>query len=276
MKRITNAKQGAPRLGGKDIGHCNAPGSLSGNSILGRLAGRLEPSPVAERAMRSLAELLDNIQVVDQRPAGRRAGVGPSSSLTRVPVKNPVLNQQRLVPVLGRVAAASPRFWACWTEGRGLTDQMAPAIQSIRTGRWVGPRFGSAGTRRVRGAVAIVRLAEPFELAGLSIDEMLDSSWLVKRWPGAFALRIEGESMLPLLESGDLVVVSADVRARQGQPAVVQMVGQIGAVCKIYRKVADKVRLIPANPSCVTTVHGAAEVVWALHVLARVRALVSS
>jgi SOS-response transcriptional repressor LexA len=117
-----------------------------------------------------------------------------------------------------------------------------------------------------------VQLADPVPFAGLSVAEVVESAALVAKWPDAFALRIDGDSMLPILRENDLAIVSPKVRARNGHAAIVQLAGQIGVTCKVYRHVRRQVRLIPANPSYPTTVHPKDAVVWALQVLARVRA----
>jgi len=51
----------------------------------------------------------------------------------------------------------------------------------------------------------------------------------------------------------------------------VQLGNQIGITCKLYRREADRVHLIPANDSFSAQTFSASEILWALRVLFRVR-----
>jgi transcriptional regulator with XRE-family HTH domain len=274
--------------------------AIPGSKVIQRVAGLLEQRPGAGRAMAAFTELLENIQAVEQkRQAARRASdsgpavatPAPRSRKKAAPKADPetppplrsrgrakpnpawktTLQPGRLIPVLGRAAAASPQFWVSLIDGEGLSDPLTAAVEHLRAGKWEVAQVGSVGPYAVRGSVALVQLADPVELAGLSVHEMLESQWVAKRWPGAFALRVDGDSMQPTLQPNDLVVLSPKRPAADGEPAVVQLAGQIGVTCKIYRHAGDKVRLIPANPEYPTSVHAVRDVVWALQVLARVR-----
>lgn len=286
--------EGAPEVLGQSA-------AMPGSEIVRRVAGLLEQRPGAGRALAAFADLLESIQTVERnRKTSRQASTLPSAGAVSSPRRrkaagskadagalppafrsrervepNPAwktsLHPARLIPVLGRAAAASPQFWANLIEGEGLTDQVGAAVEQLRAGKWEAAEADPISGRAVRGGIALVQLAEPVDLAGLSVHELVESSWISKRWPGAFALRVDGDSMQPTLEPGDLVVLSARKPAVDGEPAVVQLAGQIGVTCKIYRRAGDKVRLIPANPEYPTSVHAARDVVWALQVLARVR-----
>jgi hypothetical protein len=273
--------------------------AVPGSEVVQRVAGLLEKRPGAGRAMAAFADLLESIQAMERsRRALRQAASstpvvtesrsrkkGASKVGAKVPPPalrsrkraepNPAwkisLQPARLIPVLGRAAAASPQFWVSLIEGEGLTDQLGAAVEHLQAGKWETAEVDPIGGHEVRGGIALMQLAEPVDLAGLSVHELVESLWISKRWPGAFALRVDGDSMQPTLEPNDLVVLSARKPAVDGEPAVVQLAGQIGVTCKIYRQAGDKVRLIPANPEYPTSVHAMRDVVWALQVLARVR-----
>jgi hypothetical protein len=276
--------------------------AVPGSEVVRRVAGLLEQRPGAGRAMAAFTDLLESIQAVERNrktlrrgpssisaaaiPGGRprkRAAPKVDAEILPLPLQprkrmkpNPAwktaLQPARLIPVLGRAAAASPQFWVSMIEGEGLTDQLGAAVEHLQAGQWQTAEIDPIGGRGVRGGIALVQLAKPVDLAGLSVHELVESWWISKRWPGAFALRVDGDSMQPTLEPNDLVVLSARKPAVDGEPAVVQLAGQIGVACKIYRRAGDKVRLIPANPEYPTSVHAMRDVVWALQVLARVRA----
>ena len=74
-----------------------------------------------------------------------------------------------------------------------------------------------------------------------------------------------------MLIHGDLVIVCPSQPAVQGKAAVVQLRGQIGVTCKLYRQDADKVHLIPTNKQYEPQSFEVSEVLWALRVLFRIR-----
>lgn len=233
---------------------------------LARISRLLQDRPAAGGALVAFADLLEKIESVQRPRASGRSVAQPGVQLQAWMKTPPV------IPVLGRAAAAVPQFWSNIQEGAGLTNQLGEAVVRLGEGERVAARSQGLGATGRPHNVAIVQLAEPADLAGLSVAEVVESAALVSKWPEAFALRIEGDSMLPILRENDLVVVSPKVRAKDGEPAVVQLAGQIGVMCKVYRRAKGQVRLIPVNPVYPTTVKGKDHVVWALRVLARVRA----
>ena len=242
--------------------------------ILDRVSRLVDSSPSARAALSAFVELLENIEGVEHRrqisAAGPTAQVDPFGvrPRTRAAKGRPDFP---VIPVLGRTAAAVPQFWTSRQEGAGLTNQLAEAIRQLGgRGRVVGTSHLLGGRGRP-ASVALIQLARPAELAGLSVSEVLEAARLTDRWPDAFALRVDGDSMQPVLEPNDIVILSPAVPAEQGRPAVVQLAGQVGLICKVYRRDGDQVRLIPANEDYPTTAHSAADVLWALKVLARVR-----
>jgi SOS-response transcriptional repressor LexA len=119
-----------------------------------------------------------------------------------------------------------------------------------------------------QGPVSLVQLSEP---SADGVAEFIDAPALAARYPDAFALRVDGDSMAPRVADGDLVVVSPSRRAWNGETAVVKLVGQIGATCKIYWRLGGEVHLIAANERYETGVCAGEAVQWALAVLCRVR-----
>ncbi len=177
-----------------------------------------------------------------------------------------------LIPVLGRTAASVPQFWNNPGDPVDLGDQLSAAVAHLEKGERL------AGTSRLLHAAAsrpqkfaLIQLGTPIEVADLSVAEVLQWRSLATRWPDAFALRVAGDSMAPMFQPDDLLILSPKQPARTGQPAVVQLKDQIGVTCKVYRRARKQVRLIPANETYPTTVHAADDVRWALRVLARAR-----
>ncbi len=85
------------------------------------------------------------------------------------------------------------------------------------------------------------------------------------------AIRVDGDSMTPEIHDGDLVLLSPSAAAVEGQAAVVQLAGQIGVTCKLYRTVGGRVHLVPINGSYEIATAGVSNVEWALRVLARIK-----
>jgi repressor LexA len=64
--------------------------------------------------------------------------------------------------------------------------------------------------------------------------------------PGAFALRVKGNSMSPRIEDGDVVIVSPQAEARNGDICVVRVEGE--DTLKKVKFEGNYVHLIPLNP----------------------------
>jgi repressor LexA len=64
--------------------------------------------------------------------------------------------------------------------------------------------------------------------------------------PGAFALRVKGNSMAPRIEDGDVVVVSPQQEARNGDVCVVRVAGE--DTLKKVKFEGNYIHLIPLNP----------------------------
>jgi transcriptional regulator with XRE-family HTH domain len=174
------------------------------------------------------------------------------------------------IPVLGRSAAGVPRFWSDRSQAKGLTT-----LEQL-----VARHAGQAAQARARRGLAtgplqpadapgqLISLSEP---AGDSVAEFLDAQAIRQRYDDAFALWIDGDSMAPDINHGDLVILSPSAPATDGRPAVVQLADQIGVTCKLYRRGGDTVHLVPLNEHVPAVSVPADRVVWALRVLARVR-----
>ncbi len=117
------------------------------------------------------------------------------------------------------------------------------------------------------GEVSIVRVTEN---NGDELFEFVDSEKIISMFSDAFALHIDGDSMSPKINDGNIVIVSPSVNAIEGQTAVVKIKDQIGVTCKLFRKDGGKVHLIPVNEKFDTKVFDENELEWALAVLCHV------
>jgi phage repressor protein C with HTH and peptisase S24 domain len=78
----------------------------------------------------------------------------------------------------------------------------------------------------------------------------------------AYALQVQGDSMLPLYRDGDILIVEPGARVRKGDRVVAKTVtGEVMAKILAGRGVGH-VRLVSLNPAHPERVLPAAEVVW--------------
>jgi len=172
------------------------------------------------------------------------------------------------IPILGRSAAGVAHFWADGAEADGLTtlNDLIARQPTARAARRPATACGPDGGEPT--PVQIVTLTAP---DARDVAEFIAAPGLKGRYGDAFALRIDGDSMAPEIRHGDVVIVSPQAEARDGRAAIVQLAGQIGVTCKLLRRRADEVHLVPINDRYEVGTFAAADVVWALRVLARVR-----
>ncbi len=173
------------------------------------------------------------------------------------------------IPILGRSAAGVPQFWSGREEAAGVTTlgelikrHTSRPLQRVQQATVRQPDVGE--DRKVQ--IIILR-----DTADGEPVEFIAADDLKAKYPDAFAVRIDGDSMSPEICHGDIVVLAPSVPAVNGRPAVVQLRGQIGVTCKLYRRVEQKVHLAANNERFSPQAFAADEVVWALRVLARVR-----
>ena len=174
------------------------------------------------------------------------------------------------IPVLGRSAAGLPQFWRDGEAPPDLTTlaQRIDGRRSIRTRVKPATAAASDSPEPLQGPVQLITLTGPDDD---NIAEFICAPSIKARHPDAFALRIDGESMAPDIRHGDLVVLSPSVAAADGKCAVVQLAGQIGVTCKLYRRQGGQVHLVPINEQYPPQSFPADKVQWSLAVLAKVR-----
>ena len=173
------------------------------------------------------------------------------------------------IPILGRSAAGVPCFWDAGEAGQGvvtLGELIAKHASGVRQTRPARARAeGSAGDDTVQ--LILLTGADAGEVV-----EFVSASAIKARYPDAFAVRIDGQSMSPEIRHGDVVVLSPTQQARDGHSAVVQLHRQIGVTCKLLRRQGDAIHLVPINEQFHPQTFAAADLEWSLRVLARVRA----
>ena len=103
----------------------------------------------------------------------------------------------------------------------------------------------------VIGYVAAGETDIAFTDAGLPAGAGLPGEEPIARWPGtgahSYALRISGESMLPLCPPGTTIVVDPDRTPRGGEPAICQTVEGKSYFKLIHFETSGRVRLASTN-----------------------------
>ena len=249
-------------------GATNGTGTAVPPDLLRRISDLLARSPHLQRALGAFIELLE--QTGDWTVAGPAGAgsLGPHPAVRRQPA---------WIPVIGHTAAGPAHFWEDYKpdieidEFDRRIDQwvLGTRPEATRTGLTAdaADRSGSASGTPAH-AVSLVQLAAPDDRG---IVEFVDGADVAAKHPRAVAWRIDGDSMSPRYNDGDLVICCPRSHAVDGQPAVVKLHGQIGITCKVYRSSAKGLRLCAVNDKYGPIEVQRDQVRWALRVLFRVR-----
>jgi len=244
--------------------------------VLQRAAGLLADKPNAAAPLAAFVELLGASLEFPQEsaeqvgpgdaPAARPpdAGAGEYRSDFAASAGDP---RASWIPILGRSAAGLPQFWADAGQADGTTS-LDELIERNAGGRVRQVRPATAAAEGAQAAVQVITLNEP---DGLDVVSFVAAEGIKAMYGDAFALRIDGDSMHPDIRHGDLVILSPSVEAADGKAAVVQLDGQIGVTCKLFRRDGNTVHLVPIDEQVPPQTYPHGQLVWALRVLARVR-----
>ena len=235
--------------------------------LTGRSGSDLVPldHPALQRAVEMLADI--------PNPAAALAATlellaGSMSFPAAPPVEeSPADPRASWIPILGRSAAGLPQFWSDRDESAGVTtlDELIRRNAS-NPDRQI--RSAVAATETDQTAVELITLNEP---DGAGVVSFVAAPSVKSMYADAFALRIDGDSMRPDIQHGDLVILSPSAGAADGKSAVVQLDAQIGVTCKLFRRDGEVIHLVPMNNELPPQTYSDKDLVWALRVLARVR-----
>jgi len=244
-----------------------------------------QPAPVPPELARQIGELLAR-QPHLRRAIGafvellERTGdwpTGPTDTAPALPATELAASRQPgWIPVMGRTAAGSAHFWQDYnprTDPQEFTRRIDQWVlgarpQSTRSGLAADAAAPGPSTDDVGPSVSLVQLSAPDQRG---IIEFLDCAAIASRHARAVAWRIDGDSMSPRYEDGDLVICCPSQGAVDGQPAVVKLHDQIGMTCKIYRTTDKGLCLCSVNERYAPIEVPADRLRWGLRVLFRVR-----
>ncbi len=100
--------------------------------------------------------------------------------------------------------------------------------------------------------------------------EFLRSAEILRVFPNAFAVRLEDDSMRPMFEKGDAVVVAPGTVSRVGRPALVKLAGEVGACCRIWLGAHDGVAVLGRLDDGAQESPASDRIRWSLEALFRV------
>jgi transcriptional regulator with XRE-family HTH domain len=248
-------------------GRNGAGGVPLDHPVLQRAAAMLAKNPDAAAPLAAFVELLAaSLQFPADQPA-EPVGDQPAPTYTEDQAISKADPRVSWIPILGRSAAGLPQFWSDKDESAGLTT-LDELIQRNEANPLRQVRTATAATENDHAVVEIITLNEP---DGTDVVTFISAQGIKSTHPDAFALRIDGDSMRPDIQHGDLVILSPSVPAIDGKAAVVQLNAQIGVTCKLFRRDGSTIHLVPINDELPPQTFPAADLIWAFRVLARVR-----
>jgi SOS-response transcriptional repressor LexA/DNA-binding XRE family transcriptional regulator len=182
------------------------------------------------------------------------------------------------IPVLGRTAAGMVYFWDSQT-----LPQPSEAVTELD--ELVKKHIGKEIVGMVDAKISVdlqakellnnlkktdVNLIQVAAKESEEITEFVQCRQIYELFSDSFALRIDGDSMSPRINDGDIVILSPSVAANQGQIGIIRLKNQIGVTCKLIRMTDKDIHLIPINEKYQTKVIPKRELVWALAVLCHI------
>ena len=241
----------------------NQPFDSRFNEILEKLRRLSGSNPVSLQAVTAFLELMEQKSAIEgSQASGRDTGTKPG-----------------WIPILGRTAAGPIGMW----NETNLTDSK---VMETKLEQLVARHVNSPVVKTQNGWISADLQARPvvaamgnpqislIQTAQAGSDEIyqfIDCPGIAQSYPDCFALQIDGDSMAPRIDDGDMVIVSPSVPASQGQPAIISMAGAIGVTCKLIRTEDDRIHLVPINERYETKIIKSEDLLWALAVLCHVR-----
>ncbi len=200
----------------------------------------------------------------------------------KITIQPPLTSPKRpsWIPILGRTAAGIIHFWDQTylpEPKQAVTELNALVLKHL--GKTI---IGSVDVAlsvdlqaralldSIKGKTARANLIQVGGEQQEQIFEFVQCEEIFKMFPDSFALQIDGDSMSPRINDGDIVIVSSSVPAAQGHIAIARIANQIGVTCKLIRTTEKEVHLIPINEKYETKVVSKKDLLWALAVLCHI------
>jgi repressor LexA len=182
------------------------------------------------------------------------------------------------IPILGRTAAGIVSFWdeAVLPSHQQAVTELDDLVRKYIGREIIGSADGMMSIDLQAKPIAdgiktleanLVQVAAEDEA---QIVEFVQCEEIFSLFPDSFALQVDGDSMSPRINDGDVVIVSPSVPAAQGHVSVAKVANQIGVTCKLIRFTESDIRLIPINEKYETKAIAKGDLLWALAVLCHI------
>jgi len=244
------------------------------NLLLRKLDTLLSESPELAEPISAFIELLSEKKGVEKELYARTSPF----VVSRGGISSATPDRPGWIPVLGRTAAGMIHFW-----DREVLPEPKQAVTELD--ELVKRHIGNEIIASADGTVSIdlqaralvdglkrrqVNLIQVSGQETEAIAEFVQCEEIFALFPDSFALHIDGDSMSPRINDGDIVILSPSVPAAQGHIAIARVANQIGVTCKLIRSAETEVHLIPINERYETKVVAKKDLLWALAVLCHI------
>jgi SOS-response transcriptional repressor LexA/DNA-binding XRE family transcriptional regulator len=246
--------------------------------LLEKIQNLLSDDPGLLEPVSAFIELLNQKKGLESRT--KQGGEPQPGRQTSRSIPDVQENRQGWIPVIGRTAAGIVHFW----NEELMTAQAAVTELDQLVKKYTGKEIVGLLDGRATVDLHLKPLADGLKKADISlvqisgsatgrteeIVEFVQCEQIYRIFNDSFALRVDGDSMSPRINDGDIVILSPSMPAAQGQISVVRLANQIGVTCKIIRNTDDSVHLIPINEKYETKVMAKKDVLWSLAVLCHI------
>lgn len=182
------------------------------------------------------------------------------------------------IPVLGRTAAGIVHCWSDTTMP-GSSEAVTKIEELVR--QHTGKEIIGKSDVPVSVDFQLAELSSAISNTNVSLVrvsgtgrgqtvEFIDCDKISSVFPDCFALHVDGDSMSPRINDGDIVIISPSVPASDGQVAIARIADQIGITCKLIRTTPKGVHLVPINEKYETKIVPHKDLLWAVCVLCHV------
>jgi len=188
-------------------------------------------------------------------------------------------SQDGWIPVLGRTAAGVSGFWGktIGTDSKIIETHLEELVQKHINASVVNSITADVSVDSQ--AMPVIRAlnnaqASLIQTTGSDDDQIVqfvDCPQIHKLFPDCFALQIDGDSMAPRIDDGDIVIISPSIPASHALPAIVRICGAIGVTCKLVRTEDESVHLVPINEKYDAKIINKKDLLWALAVLCHIK-----
>ncbi len=226
--------------------------------ILNRMERILSAQPKAREAITALMDLLTG----ETPPASQAPQVlDKETDMITTPI-----------PILGRAAAGLPAFWddPAGREAFSGLLAMAKLLKPNEIAKKLALPVINANSEKNEGRAEILQLAQPMDFEELILDGFIINHPL-KAGGTLFAVTLTGDSMLPMLKPDDLVIADTGRPAANGCVVLAELADHVGAMCKIFFRDGDQIRLTSANRKYDPMISSSDKLLWAFQVVAAIK-----